>query len=76
MAELAWENRRARQGRKDETGHGWMKEKKRVTSIVKVKCWKARDQGLTRNNILSEKHSFTDTYMGFLLVGKRNRPRH
>ena len=69
-AELAWENRKARQGRKDETGYGWMKEKKRVTSMAEVKCWEARDQGLTRNKILSEKHSFIDTHAGFLSDGK------
>ena len=37
-AELAKENRRARQGRKDETIRGWMKNIKRVTDTGVGKC--------------------------------------
>ena len=44
-AELAWENRKARQGRKDETGRDWMKIIKRVTDM-QAKEWRLRTKAL------------------------------
>ena len=38
--ELAWETRKAQQGKKDETAHGWMKRMKRVTRSGRVAYWR------------------------------------
>ena len=44
-AEIAWENRKVRQWRKDKTGRGWMKNIKSVTDTG-VKKWRSRTKDL------------------------------
>ena len=45
-AELVWENRRARQGKKNETAQGWMKRTKKLTRSGRVAYWRPGTKAL------------------------------
>ena len=63
-------------GRKDETSRGWMKDRKRVTSMEEVKHWRPGTKALWEIRLLSEECGSVDTYASFLSADLGDKSKH